>query len=469
MQTNNSHFTPAWRAFFAFSIVAAILQVAFALALLLQDTSEAGSRLFLGFSPARLLIIGVLSGVLVFFVWLLIRSWTNPAWTERQFYKLCNLPQHPKTYTSLLLIFGLLALGGLYTITLTPELSEPFTAAVFNRLLPFTILVTGLSAQALLMLILARFGSNHKDLWKDNAIFWLALVIFSLFFVLWGWVSRTTLPSESAITGWNDLGVPILEMQVFLAWLAGIVTWGLTLLGRQNAQTSVHNRWLPKFSPKIFDLGIFLILWIGTILLWNSTPSVPSWFLSTPRPPNYELYPNSDALAYDMSAQSLLNGEGILFANEIYVRRPALALFFAILHSLGGQSASMVIFWQIVFLAVTPAFVYFNRQGSAQPAGWRDHWSFSRLTRGKCHRLGRQYYYFARQDFDGRPACDIRYGIVPLSGNPLATNLLQKPGAYFWWIVRPCRFDPPRACLSYSRRWPDLYTGLSQTTAPMDG
>jgi hypothetical protein len=289
------------------------------------------------------------------FIWLLVVSWKNPDWTQRQIDGLRSLPEHRKTFGSLIVLFGLLLIGGLYALTLTPEISEPFTAILFQRLSPFTFWLTGLSAQTLLVLFLLGFGFSPSGLFRKNWVFWLAMALFSLFFVMWGWAVYTTIHSESAITGWNDLGAPILDTQVFVAWLAGMATWGLIYLGRSNSKRFA---WLQKLTPKRIDLIIFLALWAGTILLWNSIPPPQSHFLSVPRPPNFELYPNSDALVYDMSAQVLLLGQGLRFANDIFVRRPVLALFFAVLHALAGQNPTAIMLWQIVFLAAAPAFVY---------------------------------------------------------------------------------------------------------------
>jgi 4-amino-4-deoxy-L-arabinose transferase-like glycosyltransferase len=352
--TDQNNRLTIWRGFFAL----ALLQVVLATALLLQDTSATGSQLILGFSLARLAIIGLFLCLFALFTWLLIRSWTNPTWTQRQIEKIQSLPQRPKVYGSLLIICGLVMLASFYTISLTPELTEPFTDALFTRLLPFTILLAGLSAQTLIVLLLVRFNLNRRNQWQGNAVFWLALVIFGLIFVFWGWVSRTSLRTESAITGWNDLGAPVLGTQVFLAWLAGMATWGLIIFWPHLAERFPGLQKLKPNHLQFFDAIMILCLWGGTILLWYNTPTTSSYFLSVPRPPNNESYPSSDALLYDLSAQSLINGQGLQFANEIFVRRPVLAVFFTFLHALGGQNTSAVIFWQIVFLAVTPVFVY---------------------------------------------------------------------------------------------------------------
>ena len=347
----------AWRSFFAL----AILQVVFCLFLLVKNAADSDGRLFSGISTERFVIIGVVSVFLVVFIWLLAASWIRPGWTEHRIDKLIKLPQHPKTFGSLIILCGLAFLGGLYAISLTPELTEPFTAAIFDRLLPVVILLTGLSGQILLALALIKYGSKRSDqtqylAWfRENWVFWLAIIFSCLLFVLWGWVVRTTFRTEAAITGWNDLGIPILETQVLLAWLVGISSWGLLLLANHYAE---QHPWLLKLKPRLLDATIFLILWAVTAMIWNAVPVTPSYFLAAPRQPNFEFYPNSDALVYDMSSQVLMNGEGLRFANDIYVRRPILAVFFTGLHVLGGQDTTRVIFWQVIILAITPAFVY---------------------------------------------------------------------------------------------------------------
>jgi len=290
----------------------------------------------------------------------LLISWMKPARAERQIVALSRLPERPKRYGSLVVLFGLVFTAGLYLITLYPEISEPFTAAVMTRLLPVILLLTGLSLQSLLALLLLRGGLTGRGIFNGNGVFWLSIALFSLCILLWGWVVNNTLQSETAITGWNDLGAPILETQVILAWLAGLATWGIVLAGSHSA----------RLSLKILDLILALALWVGTMVLWNATPAPPSYFLSLPRAPNLEPYPNSDAILYDMSAQVMMIGEGLRFNNDIYVRRPLLSVFISGLHAFGGQSPAGVAFWQIAVLAWIPAFVYLlGKSLHSRPSG----------------------------------------------------------------------------------------------------
>lgn len=335
-----------WRGFF----LLASLQTLLALIFMLRGASESGSRLVLMLSPARLGVSAVLGLLLMAFAWLLAASWTKPGWTNRQIQMLARLPERRGVFGSLFALFGLgLFLGG-YAAALAPTMTEPFTASIFQRFLPISILMAGLCGQGLLGLVIIGWGGRWQDPLKSQWVFWVGMILSGLFLAGWAWVARQTMESESAITGWNDLGTPVLETQVIVAWLVGMVVWGLMAFGQAGGRR--------KLNPWAVDAVICLAIWIGTMALWNHTPAPPSYFLTAPRAPNNQAYPNSDALVYDMSAQVLLNGEGLRFANDIYVRRPLLALFFTVLHVLGGQEARGVDFWQIFFLAAAPVVLY---------------------------------------------------------------------------------------------------------------
>ena len=340
-----------WRVYFALSSLLDLI----ALAWLASSASESGSRLFLGFSAARLGMIAFVLIVLALSAWLFIYSWINPNRVTLWIEQLNRLLEKPKIFGSLVVLSGLVAVFGLYSLTLTPELNDPFTAAVFSRAAPLIFLLTGWSGATLTIMLLGKSSWSLRGLFQEHIVFWASIAAFAAFFILWAWVVRSTLQSESAITGWNDLGAPVLETQVLLAWLIGMGVWGLTMIARKRLQKSPHSA---KLAIRIFDIAVVLALWAGTTLLWNATPAPSSYFLAQPRPPNYQAYPNSDALVYDMSAQVLMIGQGLRFANDIYVRRPILALFFTLLHLLGGQNPQSVIFWQVAFLAIMPALIY---------------------------------------------------------------------------------------------------------------
>lgn len=348
-QTRNALRT--WRIFF----ILAILQGLLAVVALLLSASEPGSRLFLGLSAARLVSIFVGLIVLATLTWLLLCSWIKPKWTLCQLRRLAALRDHPRRWSCYLLLSGFMIFGGIFIITLTPELREPFTQALFARLLPFVIWFTGLSTQVMIVLLIIRYQHAPAEQRASARPLLAPLALIAGVFLLWTWVARNTLASESLVVGWNETGVPILETQVLAAWLLGMIFLPVILLANRDGKPLAGV--LTK-RPWAIDLAFVLLIWLASAWLWNSVAVSPSWFVSEPRPPNHEPYPNSDALSYDMTAQQLLVGEGLQFAGYPFIRRPVHAVYLTLLHGLAGQSYPRVITWQILILAWIPAMIY---------------------------------------------------------------------------------------------------------------
>jgi len=237
-----------------------------------------------------------------------------------------------------------------------PEVTEPFTKAYFERLLPLAAWLTGLTALSLVALPILRHGSGFLEQRPRSKLFYTSLFIFIFLFFAWWWVGQTSLELEARRTGWNSLAAPILETQVLIAWLAGMFT--LVFLTRIEKRSSQRN-WLLWLKPQRIDLLIGLILWVTAIILWFNVPTHPNWFVSEPRPPNFEHYPSSDAFVYDSSAQFLLVGEGFKSWTEPYVRRPLHTLYLAALHLVAGQDYDSIIFLQILILALLPLLMYY--------------------------------------------------------------------------------------------------------------
>jgi len=340
-----------WRGYFSFAVLGGI----FALYLLLQRQSE--SRVFLlGLSPSRFILGGIILLATLTFGWLLLQSWFRPQWVEERLDRIASVLSSPSRWCIILVITGLLFLAGCYFITLVPEVTESFTRAYFVRLLPLVAWITGLSALSLVAIPILRYGSGFLEQRPRSKLFYTSLFIFIFLFFAWWWVSQTSLELEARRTGWNSLAAPILETQVLIAWLAGMFT--LLFLTRIEKRSSQHNLllWL---KPQRIDLLIGLILWVTSIILWFNIPTHPNWFVSEPRPPNFENYPSSDAFVYDSSAQFLLVGEGFKSWTEPYVRRPIHTLYLAALHLVVGQNYDSVIFLQIVILALLPVLMYY--------------------------------------------------------------------------------------------------------------
>lgn len=334
-----------WRVFF----LLAVLQGLGALAFLLTIRSE--SYLLFGLSSGRLVIAAAILVMILAFVWQLLQTWLQPGRMQVRLNRLCAYLERPANWERALAALFLLFLTGAYLITLTPDIAEPFARGYFERLLPVIVLVAGLCAQSLAVLLSLRYRIG--DLMKVRAAksFYLPLAAFALIFLTWAIVIREILPRESQLTGWNILGAPILETQVLLAWMAGLVMLTLEVVSQRRTRQ-------PGKAARLVEVAIFLLLWVGAILLWQGIPLLPNWFVAELRPPNFEHYPISDARNYDTTAQLALVGEGFQFFQTPFIRRPMHALYLTALHLIGGQDYNRVISLQIILLGLIPPLIY---------------------------------------------------------------------------------------------------------------
>ena len=326
------------------------------LILMLGTPSESGRGILFGFSGLRLAMVGgVLVGVITL-GWLLIKFWVNPAWFKSSFDRLSAWSAHPAVWGKMILFMILLMFGGIYLAMLTQDVTEPFTKVYFDRLLPIIIWIVGLSFQGLIILLFLKYGFDLQRIRTSGKILIVFLISLGIISILWSWVARTQLKTESQVLGWNDTGVPILETQVFVAlFLAILIIVVISfILPDKSRDRQV------KFSSGIWmDVILGVVIWLGAVLLWSSIPITPNWFASVHRPPNYETYPNSDALFYDMTPQLLLVGEKLQFQGTLFVRRPMHALFLTTLHALGGQNYETIVLIQVLVLAMLPVLIFF--------------------------------------------------------------------------------------------------------------
>lgn len=200
----------------------------------------------------------------------------------------------------------------------------------------------------LLILLAIRFKSGFSINFKKNKLFYVSLLLVSLIFLAWGLIVQTSFKVESQVTGWNSLGSPILEPQVFIAWFGGMVMLAVISLIENKSEKKYH----------YIDYLFMLLIWVFSIFLWNSKPISPNWFVTNPREPNFEHYPASDAFGYDMSAQVFLVGEGFRASDAPYLRRPYHTLFLTVLHLIAGQKYTNIVFFQIMILALIPVLMY---------------------------------------------------------------------------------------------------------------
>jgi hypothetical protein len=326
----------------------------FTLISILRIPGEPGSAILFGLSRARLVLFSAVLIVTLAAAWLLIRSRINQVWFSTFSYKLNNWLGSDKVYGAVLVISIFVFLNGWNFVTLLPGITEPVTQAYYFRLGPVMSWSLILCGQTILGISLVRFGFDPPALRKWGRKIYSTIVTISLILILWLWVSGTGYgldPIDEGI-GWHVLGPPILGTQVILAWGISI---GLLSIWIWLSAHSKKSRWVQIIQK---DAVICILLWITAFSLWMSQPLKPNWFLSAPRPPNFEFYPNSDASVYDISAINLISGSGFTTRGIPFTLRPLYALFLAGLHTVGGLSYEPIIWMQVAVLSLIPVIIF---------------------------------------------------------------------------------------------------------------
>lgn len=335
-----------WRAFLALAVLQCLAALGITWSLRAVASNTRGLIEFIIAGAVLLLLFG--------FIVLLVQAWTNRALTDQRLASLLRFVRHPNRFAFLAVLTSALFFLGVFTATLVPETSEPFTRVILEKALPVALLAAGLSLQTLAGLLIIRHGGLRFDL-SGKRVFGSILILTLAFFLYWSWLLATVIPSVSRVVGWNTMGVPILEQQVLIAWLLGMGM--LLLIHLANVRPGVSG-WVSRIKTARIDLGISLLIWLAAILAWQSIPVQPNWFLTERMYPNFESYPSSDASLYDRAAQSALVGSGYRFIEDFNIRRPLHALYLTLLHLLAGQNYERLVFYQIIVLAIFPVILF---------------------------------------------------------------------------------------------------------------
>ncbi|HLF89394.1 MAG TPA: glycosyltransferase family 39 protein [Anaerolineales bacterium] len=253
---------------------------------------------------------------------------------------------------------GASTVGTFLGLSLLQAVNHPATEAVrpyLIRLAPLVIWGTLLSAQTLVLAPLLHFKTDHH-IQKQYLYLLAGVVAFGIFGLLTGVIAVTRIgilpPRNSWGAGWGDPGVPILSGQSFLVIGIGLICWGFFAWARR-----LRLGWFEASFSK-GDWIIVLLIWGLAAISWSNVSFETNWFAPTPRPPNFERFPYSDAALHDVTAQNLLAGEGLRWGTYRIPRRPLYALLLAAFHALVGQEYDRVIQLQVVLLALFPVVVY---------------------------------------------------------------------------------------------------------------
>lgn len=302
-----------------------------------------GTRLALGFSPARWALFAPLLFVMMGSLSLAILSRRWPKWLAGWL----EPTARPRWFESLAAASALLAtgagLGSFWMRWYDPDRLRPF----FERAWPLLAFLLVVGVQTALWLLILRFGVRRVDFPARKP----ALVAFALLMLTFGFVALTRLGITPDKAYWGEPGAPIQAWQLGLALLGGVLFATLGLL---------PPFWgLPFFErrPRLLDFLLPLFVWALAVGIWLSVPNtaLKNSFYFPIDPPANTPFPYSDSGYYDYMAHSLLIGTD--YTGEIPTR-PLYIVFLAILHRLFGERYDLIILGQTLTLAFIPVVFY---------------------------------------------------------------------------------------------------------------
>lgn len=326
------------------------LEGIFAAAWLVQLPSDSTNNLFFHLSPARVAILAAILILLTINLAGVLLSFKKSDFLQK-FYLFLSGDK-----SGAIILFCLaIALLSITAISILYEIfhsTETYSYLAYAQRLAPLFLYIALSALQMAGITSYINRSKLLEYVRGEAPFFKSwLLVFGGLFLVVVLISATRIGLNTDRIGWGKPTVPLLEWQI---WLGIFVI----LLARLFANSRLLT-FLTVFQSKHSVLsGILLsiFIWGGAILLWSSLPVPPGYFATPPRPPNFEIYPFSDAAFYDFHAQSMLIGLG--FRGDSIPPRPLYILLLTFYHLLAGQDYSRVILVQTFVLSLFPVIVF---------------------------------------------------------------------------------------------------------------
>lgn len=331
-------------------LILTIIESSLALYFTTAIPSDAKNVVWLGFSSARLMLLGG-AVIMTLAAALSLAGVLFSQRSAQRAEKIVDGLLDNERNRSVFVWTAWFVLGGCVLFVLTPP--EEFGAAFYRRLLPMAVLFMALALNALIFQFAwLKRTVDLSPLAEWRAEFRAAGITLGLFALLWAFAARTGIGVIPERTGWHFPGTPLLFSQLILAWLAALIfiLWGGAIQARVTEFFSSQ-----KTNLRL-DAWICIALWFAALLVWWAEPvRRESYFTPEPTSPNFEYYPHSDAAIYDTSAQNMLIGAD---QNNKIVLRPLYVFFLTFLHTVAGQQYEDVIFGQIIFFAVIPVLGY---------------------------------------------------------------------------------------------------------------
>lgn len=159
------------------------------------------------------------------------------------------------------------------------------------------------------------------------------LLLLMITLIHWGIATENSL--------WNKNGIPLESIQLFLCLTAFFVF------------KAVCRRKNPALNKRIVN---FFVIWAAAAVIWRLCPMKAHFFAPGPYDPNYEYYVYSDAISYEWSAYSALNGWGFDFGRLIL--KPLVTYVSFLCHLICGSDYNKALLLQSAVYAILPAIIY---------------------------------------------------------------------------------------------------------------
>ena len=310
------------------TLCVSILSAFFCAFQLLKIPADSKNAFLFGLSKERLMMLSGFAGIIILLLLCLIINKKLLDFLEK------------KTYIKI--IFNFLAVIGLFFL-LMPDYRFGRSAAKFLRIKPYILLIFLISSSFSLFFNYKnnRFAAIRETITnfskqKKYILLALFILIACIFFVEITGFGKTR---ETAL--WNKNGIPLQSIQLYSALVLFYVLLKTGILSK----IAKNKKWLN-----------FFLIWIISAIIWSQAPMISHFFAPGPYEPNLTFYPYSDAVTYDLPAQTALNGWEFNFGGSLL--KPTVVFISFLTRYLTKNNTTTAMLLQSAFYAILPAIIY---------------------------------------------------------------------------------------------------------------
>jgi len=318
---------------------------------IISKPSEMADAVILGLTPERIVLFSIVLILAMIFTSLGVISWTKPNLFRKIHNFLVGISKGRKSIYVVTASLIVLFLVSIELLQFSIVSGDYIYYAYLIRIMPVIIWISLICAQSLIAIFLLRHDSDWFAVLKEANLPHVILVLFVLV-TIWVVLSRVNLGISNRVIAkgiFHYPGTPLIGSQVIVVF---VIASGFLIIRNLMIRFASQSKFTLALQS---NLSLGILIWLLAILTWMSVPLESNWFAEAPRPPNFEFYPNSDAVYYDKFAQNLIIGEGF---GDPLVRRPVYVLFLAVAHLVGGLGYEEIIWLQILVLGIIPVVIF---------------------------------------------------------------------------------------------------------------